>query len=202
LHAVLVQLDKSLPAYDSDSDKVVLLNASDTRMDEVKYNREWHYKDLVTRKGVALERLNPNEPSQSESNWFSASSTVNFGTPGYKNSQSYHPDKQDKTFYVNPKVFSPDFDGFEDVLALHYSFTSNDNNIRITIYDSEGRIVKILKNNILVGNEPGYFLWDGTDNYGRVIQIGTYIAVLEVVNISSGQKNAYKAAFVVAKKKN
>ena len=201
-HAVLVQLDKSLPAYNADSDKVVLLNASDTRMDEVKYNREWHYKDLVTRKGVALERLNPNEPSQSESNWFSASSTVNFGTPGYKNSQSYHPETQDKTFYVNPKVFSPDFDGFEDVLALHYSFTANDNNIRITIYDSEGRIVKILKNNILVGNEPGYFLWDGTDDSGRVIQIGTYIAVLEVVNISSGQKNAYKAAFVVAKKKN
>ncbi|GIV44467.1 MAG: hypothetical protein KatS3mg035_1590 [Bacteroidia bacterium] len=201
VYAVLVQLSKSIPAYDNTSDKVVLLNSQDTRIDEVRYSRDWHYKDLVTRSGVALERLNPDQPSQSESNWFSASATVRYGTPGYKNSQSYRPENQDKIFYVDPKVFSPDFDGFEDVLALHYSFPQNDNNIRLTIFDSEGRIVKILKNNLLVGNEPGYFLWDGTDDSGRVVQMGTYIAVLEVVNIGSGEKKVYKAAFVVAKRK-
>ena len=199
-YAVFIQLNKSIPSFDNDSDKVVLMNSAEIRMDEVKYNKNWHYNDLVTRKGVSLERLSPEKPSQNESNWFSASSVVNFGTPGYKNSQSYRPEIKDKTFYVDPKVFSPDFDGFEDVLALHYAFSNNDNNLRITIFDSEGRIVKILKNNILVGNEPGYFLWDGTDDSGRTVQIGTYIAVLEVVNISTGEKNTYKAAFVVAKK--
>ncbi len=199
-HAVLVQLKNNIPAFDSKTDKVVLLNLNEERIDEVRYSSDWHYADLVTRKGVALERLNPDEPSQSESNWFSASSLMRFGTPGYKNSQSYRPDIQDKTFYVDPKVFSPDFDGFEDVLALHYAFSQNDNNVRITIFDSEGRIVKILKNNILVSNEPGYFLWDGTDDSGRVVQIGTYIAILEVVNIHSGEKKSHKAAFVVAKK--
>ncbi len=201
VHAVLVQLSKSIPAYDSKSDKVVLMNSQDVRIDEVRYSRDWHYNDLVTRRGVALERLSPDQPSQSESNWFSASSIVRYGTPGYKNSQSYRPENQDKTFYINPKIFSPDFDGFDDVLALHYEFPQNDNNIRITIFDSEGRIIKILKNNLLVGNEPGYFLWDGTDDSGRVVQIGTYIAVLEVVNIGTGEKKSYKAAFVVAKKK-
>lgn len=199
-YAVLVQTSNSLPAYDDVSDKVVLLNEQDERMDEVRYSRDWHYKDLVTRSGVALERLSPDQPSQSEANWFSASSTVRFGTPGYKNSQSYQPENQDKTFYVDPKVFSPDFDGFEDILALHYAFPNNDNNIRITIFDSEGRIVKVLKNNLLVGNEPGYFLWDGTDDSGRVVQMGTYVAVLEVVNIGSGEKKTYKEVFVVAKK--
>lgn len=200
-HAVLVQTSNSLPAYDDVSDKVVLINAQDERMDEVAYSRDWHYKDLVTRQGVALERLNPEQPSQSEANWFSASSTVRFGTPGYKNSQSYQPEFLEQTFYVEPKAFSPDFDGFEDILTLHYNFTQNDNNVRITIFDSEGRIIKILKNNVLIGNEKGYFLWDGTDETGRVVQIGTYIAVMEVVNILSGDKKTFKVAFVVAKKK-
>lgn len=200
-YAYLVPAGGALPSYDDKTDKCVIRDSLGNIMDALRYDAAWHYADLPTKDGVALERLNPNEPTQSPSNWFSASATVRHGTPGYKNSQQFQPNPQEQTFYVEPPVFSPDFDGFEDLLAVHYRFQNYDNNVRISIFDSEGRLVKTLQNNLLIGNESGYFLWDGTDEENKVVPIGTYVLLMEVVNIADGSSKRYKAVCAVAKKR-
>ena len=42
---------------------------------------------VKNKKGVALERIDPDAATQDAANWTSASETVGYGTPGYQNSQ-------------------------------------------------------------------------------------------------------------------
>ncbi|MEY3148152.1 MAG: hypothetical protein RL688_1371, partial [Actinomycetota bacterium] len=55
--------------------------------DRVAYLNDWHFKLISDEEGVSLERIDHNAVSQDASNWHSAASSVNYGTPTYKNSQ-------------------------------------------------------------------------------------------------------------------
>ncbi|HEY6914780.1 MAG TPA: lamin tail domain-containing protein, partial [Paludibacter sp.] len=75
-------------SLNNETASVVLTNATkDTVYDEVRYDAKWHHALVKNPKGVALERINPDLPSQDGASWHSAASEVNYGTPGYKNSQ-------------------------------------------------------------------------------------------------------------------
>ena len=70
---------------------------------------------------MSLERVNPNRPSNERSNWHSAAASVGYATPAYKNSQ-YSDDLYTDEITIEPAYFSPDNDGFQDLLDICFNF--------------------------------------------------------------------------------
>lgn len=202
----------SIPAYNSTKDEVLLIYADGlvspvtsttplVRLDQLYYEEAYHFPDLVSKKGVSLERINFEGDTQNKDLWHSAASTVNYATPGYENSQQLRP-QSSGTVSVFPETFSPDGDGFEDILSINYKFTISGLNARINIYDAIGNRVKVLRPNFLLETEEGFVAWDGTNDNGNKAPVGVYLVVFEVVQPSNGNREVYKVPCVLATKLN
>jgi len=68
----------------------------------------------------------------------------------------------------------------------------------ITIYDSQGRLVKYLVRNSLLGTE-GTFSWDGRTEASQKASIGIYIIYFEVFDVNGNVKKYKKTAVLAAK---
>lgn len=188
----------SLPSFPDDKGFVILLNFQGNVVNEVNYNKNWHFKLIDNEDGVALERIDPNGPSQNETNWHSAASTAGYGTPTYKNSQYKLLNAINATIEVVPKVFSPDNDGRDDIATIQYAVTEPGYIANITIYDAAGRPVRNLVRNGTLGLN-GYWNWDGLGDKGNKLPVGTYIIFTEIFNLQ-GKKEAFKNVVVLARK--
>lgn len=189
---------KTLPSYNNIDGTVTLSNISQESIDWVNYDESWHFALLNNKKGVSLERVNPHASSQDKSNWHSAAETVGFGTPGYQNSQFAEIASIAEKFTIWPEVFSPDQDGWDDVLFIQYHLSEPGYTATIKIYDASGKYVQTLANNQLIGTE-GYFTWDGTDYQDHKARTGIHVIWFEMVN-PNGKMDAFKAPCVVATK--
>lgn len=190
----------SLPSFPDTEGSVLLLNQQGEVIDEVNYSDDWHFKLIDNAEGVSLERIDPDSPSQNPGNWHSAASTAGYGTPGYKNSQFKNQQTIAATIEVLPKVFSPDNDGFDDIATIHYKITEPGYVANITIFDAAGRPVRnLVRNGTLSTN--GYWNWDGLDDKGLKLPVGTYILFTEIFNLQ-GKKDRFKNTVVLARKLN
>jgi len=169
-------LINDLPTYTNDSSSIYLLNNFQL-MDKVSYEPDWHFSLLDDTDGISLERIDPNNASNESFNWHSAAENIGFGTPGRKNSQ-YLPAVYNGSFSFTNEVFSPDSDGFEDVLQVSYEMNEEGLLGQVHIYDDKGRIIKNLFSNELLGSS-GSFTWDGTTNDGTKASIGVYVMLFE-----------------------
>jgi hypothetical protein len=166
--------------------------------DEVIYKDDWQFKLIDNAEGVALERIDPSATSQDETNWHSAASTAGYGTPTYKNSQYKQPPGINADIEVVPKVFSPDNDGHDDIASIQYKVDAPGYVANITIFDAAGRPIRNLVRNGTLGLS-GYWNWDGLDDKGKKLPIGTYIIYTEIFNLS-GKKSHFKNTVVLARK--
>ena len=176
----LVECD-SLPDFAISKGTIHLTDRSLQSIDRFSYTEEMHYSKLLTTKGVSLERLYADMPTQDENNWHSAAESAGFGTPGYENSQSGN-NLEINEFEITPEVFSPDNDGFEDYTELLCSFTEEENRVSIIIYNNHGQPVKHLANNVLCGT-TARFRWDGDDDRGQSAPAGMYVVQIESWNL-------------------
>jgi hypothetical protein len=190
----------SLPSYPDDKGFVILLDFQGAVVDEVNYNRNWHFKLIDNEDGVALERIDPDGASQNPDNWHSAASTAGYGTPTYKNSQYKLLQSIHAVIEVTPKVFSPDNDGRDDIATIQYKISEPGFVANITIFDGHGRRVRNLVSNGTMGL-TGYWNWDGLDDKGRKLPVGTYIIFTEIFNLQ-GKKEKFKNVVVLARKLN
>lgn len=190
----------SPPSFSDDEGDVILLNFQGQVTDEVKYKDDWHFKLIDDDEGVALERIDPAGLSQDEANWHSAASTAGYGTPTYKNSQYKLSQSINATIEVSPKVFSPDNDGRDDIATIQYKLTDPGYVANITIFDAAGRPVRNLVRNGTLGL-TGYWNWDGLDDKGLILPVGTYIIFTEIFNLQ-GKKDRFKNSIVLARKLN
>lgn len=190
----------SLPSFSDDEGDVIVLNFQGQVTDEVKYKDDWHFKLIANDEGVSLERIDPDGLSQNQNNWHSAASTAGYGTPTYKNSQYKQPPGINATIEVTPKVFSPDNDGHDDIATLQYKVGEPGYVANITIFDGMGRPVRYLVQNGILGNS-GYWNWDGLDDKGRKLPVGTYVIFSEIFNLQ-GKKESFKNVVVLARKLN
>ena len=97
---------------------------------------------------------------------------------------------------MNPAVFSPDGDGFNDVTTINLSVFDPDYTAKIVIFDSQGRYVK----NLVAGQNIAAqrrFVWNGLDDNGRIVPAGIYVVFVEVFDIQ-GDIKRFKTAVVVA----
>lgn len=193
-----VLIISSPPSFSDDEGTVVALNFQGTIIDEVKYKDDWHFKLIDNAEGVALERIDPNAASQNAANWTSAASTAGYGTPTYQNSQYKRIQSINATIEVTPKVFSPDNDGREDIATIQYAVTEPGYVANITVFDPSGRPVRNLVRNGTMGLS-GYWNWDGLDDKGLKLPLGTYVVFTEIFNLQ-GKKQQFKNVVVLARK--
>jgi hypothetical protein len=195
-HAV-IQMN-SLPSYPDDKGVVVLLDKQGAIIDEVNYSDNWHFKLLPDNESVSLERINPNTISQNELNWHSASSTSGFGTPGYQNSQYLNTDRSNAAITINPPVFSPDNDGVDDILSINYKMEDPGYVASVIIFDANGRLVKSIARNDLLGLE-GSWTWNGLGDNHQSLPVGIYIVYTDLFT-PAGRKKHFKKVIVLARK--
>ena len=188
----------TMPSFNDDAGDVIILNAQGNITDELKYTDKWHFKLLDNKEGVALERIDYNASTQSQDNWHSAATNVNYGTPTYKNSQFRINDGVQGEVKLSPEIVSPDNDGQDDFATIDYSFPESGNVASITIFDASGRPVRYLQRNALCGTS-GSFRWDGLGEKNQQLTTGVYVVFTEVFNLN-GKKKHFKTPIVVARK--
>ena len=175
----------SLPSYTNNGSTVYLIH-EDEVIDMVEYTSDWHFRLLHSQRGVSLERFDPFGPSNDENNWHSASETVGFATPGRINSQMTSINAEG-TLTLSSESFSPDNDGFEDVLLITYRLTDPEMLGKLIVYDDMGRKIRTLFTNHLLGAE-GVIKWDGIRDDGNKASIGPYIILFEAFNATNAEK--------------
>ncbi len=186
----------SLPSMTNTSGVLALASKSLTEIDLFAYHEDMQFALLSNKKGVALERVNPNRPTQDRANWHSAAQSAGFGTPAYQNSQySAGLSSQDGEIEVYPEVFSPDSDGHDDLLTISYSFDQPGFVASVRIFDSRGRLIRNLAKAELLA-VSGALTWDGTTDDYQKAPIGIYIIHLEVTDLS-GNVNHYRKTAVL-----
>ncbi|GAB3199187.1 hypothetical protein ABID22_001779 [Pontibacter aydingkolensis] len=183
----------SLPSYPDAAGTVVVLQPNTQLADRFSYTDKMHFALLDDKNGVSLERIRL-EGTTTADNFHSAATTV-FATPGYRNSQSQEGVRAQQVFKIEPKVFSPDADGFDDFTTINYNTDKTGYVANITIFDAQGREVRKLVRNELLSAE-GFFRWDGLRQDGTKANIGTYILYIELFGLN-GEKGEFKERVVV-----
>ncbi len=184
----------------NESSTLVLTNAAkDTIYDELTYNIKWHHALVKNPKGVSLERINPNLPTQDVTSWHSASSETKYGTPGYKNSQYREllSGSTEKTVWIDPEAFSPDNDGVDDVCFIRYKTNTNGYVANIIILNAVGVKVLQIASDFLLSNE-GFLTWDGKTESGKNANVGIYVLYFEMFNPNNGDRKQVKLPIVVS----
>jgi len=197
LDGKFIQLS-SLPSYADGEGTVLLLLPNNKVSDSVNYDDSFQFALLKETDGVSLERLDYNRPSNDQTNWHSAAENVGFATPTIQNSQSTIVETSETELTIEPEIFSPDNDGFEDVLTLSYKMKAEGYVGNITIFDAQGRTIRQLMQSELLGIE-GSISWNGLNNNREKARIGAYIIYFEYFDLD-GNVHALKKACVVGGK--
>jgi hypothetical protein len=188
-----------MPRMTNSNGILVLATISHDIIDMFVYKEDMQFPLLTSYKGVALERLNYNRPTQDRSNWHSAAQGAGFGTPGYKNSQfTLEEAAESGSIELSPPVFSPDGDGQDDVLNIAYAFNEPGYVANVTVFDGRGRVVRRLVRGELLATE-GVMTWDGTTDDRQKAPMGIYIVFLEVFDLQGNVKNYRKTTVLGGK---
>lgn len=191
----------TLPSLNTDSSTLFVMAPSfpgNILMDKLSYSDDWHFRLMDDDKGKSLERMNPDAITQDQNNWHTAAEAIGFATPGGENSQ-YYPAISSGTVSFTSETFSPDNDGFEDVLQINYELELAGLVGTMKIYDDRGRKIKDLMSSELLAIS-GMITWDGVNDDGAKASIGTYVLVFEAFQVNGGTEFVSKKAFVLAAK--
>ncbi|MDL2281972.1 lamin tail domain-containing protein [Parabacteroides sp. OttesenSCG-928-G06] len=180
-----------LPILNNEGSTLVLFRSSDGEViDEVTYSPQWHDASIKEKKGVALERIHPDEPTQEADNWTSAAATAGYGTPGYQNSQ-YGKDKEGEISGIEKPTYSKETEQYN----IRYYLTKGGYKCKALVYNLSGQAVAEISNNELLGTE-GELIWNGKGNSGQRLTPGLYILYIELYHYN-GDKKKFKEVFLV-----
>ena len=188
----------SMPAYNDSEGVVVLLDKNNKRIDQFNYDADMHFELLRDVEGVSLERVSANEETNKPGNFKSATATVGYATPAYQNSQTLNNIVTKEELSLSGKSFSPDNDGFEDILTINYKLPNSGFVAKISIFDDKGQLVKKLIENQNVSAE-GSFTWDGLNENNNLLKTGIYIVYAEFFDLKSEIKKFKKAVTLASK---
>lgn len=193
----LIQIDE-MPDFTSDSGIIILTYKpdDDIELDRLRYRISMHDPFLTNQDGVSLERINPKRPTQDATNWHSAAQSAGYGTPTGQNSQYAENPVASGSLNMTPEIFSPDNDGFDDITTLCLNVKEPGFTTNIFVFDAQGRPIRHLAKNMLLGT-TNLLSWDGITDNGLRATLGIYIIVAELFN-ASGQKEVLKTTVVVA----
>ncbi|MBK8225728.1 MAG: lamin tail domain-containing protein [Flavobacteriales bacterium] len=176
-------LQMSLPAYNNGNGAVVLLDGANAVLDLFRYDDALHITLMNATEGYSLERVDPARATDDPTNWHTASDVAGKATPGFGNSQFSPAPSASGQMTIDPAIFSPDQDGYQDLLTIAYRFDQPGFVGTIVIYDVAGREARRLMENQLLGAE-GAISWDGILDGGSKGRMGPYVVVLEAYDLS------------------
>jgi hypothetical protein len=188
----------TLPSMNVSDGSIGLILKNDTLLDALMYTEDMHYPLIRDKKGVSLERISFNRKSSDLSNWHSAAEQVGFATPGDKNSQYMEDSQATDVISFSNEIFSPDNDGYNDVLLINYLFSEPGNVGNASIYDARGRFIAQIMDNELLGTS-GVFSWDGITESNEKGNIGVYTLFFEYFD-TKGNSSRIRKSFVLAGK--
>jgi hypothetical protein len=186
------------PAYGNHEGTVILSTYTGQIIDLFNYSEDMHYPLLNYVDGVSLERTNFDNPTSDRNNWHSAAESVGFGTPGERNSQFVAVKPEDNTIIVEPEIFSPDNDGYHDVISIQYQFDQPGYNMTVDVFNAKGQLVRKLVNNEYLGTS-GSVNWDGIQDDNAKAPVGIYVFYIQVFDLNGNVKH-YKKTGVLALK--
>lgn len=186
----------NLPQLPNAGDSIALTNDQGAIMDLFGYHNSLHSSFVRDSKGVSLERISLDAPTNEAANWMSAASNVNYGSPGQPNSQRYQGGAiEGAALVVEPEVILPAGDGRADYVTIRYKAARPGMQLSLRIYDSQGRLVRTLAHNQLLGSES-FFTWDGTTDNSSRARTGYYIIDLQVYGNSGNVSRLQKTVVV------
>ncbi|MEO8591190.1 MAG: lamin tail domain-containing protein [Flavobacteriales bacterium] len=187
-----------MPSYNNGEGSVVLQAPDGMQLDRVDYNDDLHFTLVNNPEGYSLERVDPFRPSSDNTNWQTASDVAGRATPGFLNSQYAPAPAASGEMTLDTEIFSPDNDGFQDVLTIAYRFDQPGFVGTLSIFDVAGREARKLMDSQLLGTE-GSISWDGVLEGGDLGRIGPYIVLLEVFDLA-GNTERFKKTVTLAHK--
>jgi len=185
MESINLLVTSSWNALNNTGDTLYLFDPAGNIIDQLDYGSDWGGVD----NGISMERITP------QSALWLPCADEDGGTPGRQNSVYFTPmEGNSAVLTAIPEVFSPDGDGFEDVCEINVRLPVPYARINLRIFDTNGRLVKFLVRNDIVGSSSA-FVWDGNWDDGKNGRIGVYIVHLEA--ISEAFKSRYEARKVV-----
>ena len=188
----------TLPSMNDDEGSVILILNNGTIIDDFAYSDKMHHPFVVNPEGVSLERVNPFMPTQYADNWQSASFESGYGTPGFQNSQYSvsQVDVTDAYFMLEHETFTPDNDGYLDLLQVNYKLPQDGFIAYVDVFDANGLRMKRILNGELLGTEGSVF-WNGLSDKGLLCNVGVYVLFVEAIH-PSGQRIQKKIICVLS----
>ena len=185
----------SMPDFNSDRGRAIIFDQNGNEMDAFRYSDDMHFQLLAETKGISLERLSIKETNDKSINWHSAAATAGFATPGYGNSQRLDLLTDDGEVSIGMEIFSPDNDGYNDVLAIHYNFPQAGTVLSLNVYDCNGQPVRTLLSGETVSNE-GMIFWDGLTDDHSMARGGIYILLARSFDLNGNDQAIKKTCFL------
>ena len=191
-------IEHKLPAWSNAGGNISLsLEGLSVLIDNFTYNEDLHSVWLDDPEGVSLERVDPYKDAGIDSNWQSASQRAGFATPGYINSNFSESEIVNNEFFIEKKTFSPDGDGFDDVLEIKYRVATAGSVLNMRIFDDRGHLTRTLATNEILSS-VGSVIWDGIRDDGTLGKMGIYVIWLEYFD-AEGSIGHKKLSCVLAK---
>jgi hypothetical protein len=187
---------EALPDLKNSEFSLYLTDRSGATVDLVVYNDNMHMDLLSDTKGISLERISTDRSGSDTGNWHSAASIVGYATPGEKNSQALDALAHTDLLEVEPAVFSPDNDGFRDLLNITVNTRIQGCVISLWITDLSGMPVRQLANNHIAAPTVPYS-WDGEQKNGSMVSAGMYVIHLFAYHPASGERWRKRSAIGV-----
>lgn len=184
----------SLPAY-ANLQGIVTLFSPAALMDSLRYTAAMHQPFIRNARGVSLERISPDVPTNVGGNFISASTYSEGATPGYENSRFLAGTITKNNVFLAARTIYPNSASEDRLLSIHYEFVQENTMVNLTIYDDKGRSINRLVRNQGVGY-TGRFTWDGKRENGEQAPSGVYLMWMETYH-DNGQRQTFKESFLL-----
>ncbi len=184
--AIYSELTPMIALSDEGASVVIINNKTEEVIDEFTYTPLLHVTGLSNKKGVSLERKNPEKATDNASNWTSALAESGYGTPGCPNANLGETG--------NPSGISvvESFSGIGvSSFQIKYNFNEEGNRCNLSVFDISGRLINNVANNMLLGSK-GTLTWNPQNNLKR----GVYIIYMEVYQPLNGHVEKFKVPVV------
>jgi hypothetical protein len=180
-----------IPPLNDDEGSVTILDKRGIVIDSMVYMSKMHTAFLRDDEGVSLERISFNVNDDMSSNWRSASSTSGYATPGYTNSNARSAMAvEDGSITIDPEIIQPGVAN-HDFAQINYHFDRNGLIANVRVYDQQGRTIRRIAENEMIGSE-GFFRWEGDRDNASKAQTGYYMLFFEVFDLDGWIKTIRK----------
>ncbi|MXV13869.1 lamin tail domain-containing protein [Hufsiella ginkgonis] len=186
-----------LPSFNDQAGTAVLVRGT-TRIDQFSYSEKMHFPLIKNPEGISLERSSFKRPAAEAGNFRSAATWSGGGTPGYENSQQSVENRSADDIYLSSTTFSPDNDGFEDLLTINFRFNAPGWVANVSIYSDRGVLVRRLVTNETLPAE-GVIVWDGLNALQQKQAFGIYVVSIEVFDLDGAARRYRKPCVLAAK---